>query len=272
MDLIRQSYSKVRVRVAFGCSGARLMRRRQRDGARARSGASADPAGRPYGELAKSLALGLLAFVIIRTFLFQTFVVTSGSMRPTVMVGDMLVASRVAIGPRIPGTQYRLPGLSAPARGDVAVFTPHHVDDLTLIKRLVGLPGDTLQMSDGELLVNGEPLFNQCAHPVGEDVRENEFLWQRNHLVAGVDPESYAPTLLDWGPIEVPDEHYFMLGDNRGSSLDSRYWGFLAAWRLEARASFVYYSYDRRSHRPLRGLLAVRPGRVGTSLRASCDG
>lgn len=214
-------------------------------------------------EWAKSIAIAVVLFIFIRTFLLQTFVITSGSMMDTLLVGDMLVADRASIGARIPGTEKHIPGYSGPRRGDVWVFDPHHEVDMKLVKRLMGLPGDTLEMRDGTLLVNGveldEPYVNETTHP---DDRSPQFAWQRDHLLPGADPATYAPTRRTWGPIVVPEGHFFMLGDNRDESLDSRYWGPLASWRLEGRVAFTYFSYDAESHVPFPALREIRWSRV----------
>jgi signal peptidase I len=91
-------------------------------------------------------------------------------------------------------------------------------------------------------------------------------VWQQDYLLPGVDPETYAPTRDQWGPLVIPEDRYFMLGDNRDSSLDSRYWGLLERWRLEGRASFIYFSYNRGSARPFSWLREVRWGRIGDGI------
>ena len=110
----------------------------------------------PAVEWTKSIVMALALFFVIRTFLVQTYVITSGSMERTLLVGDMLVVNRLAIGSRIPGTQIRIPGYSRPHRGDVLVFDPHHEVDMMLVKRLIGLPGDTLEMRNAALFLNDE--------------------------------------------------------------------------------------------------------------------
>jgi signal peptidase I len=236
-----------------------------------KSGPESRPAGsRASGsriglwEWGKSLAIALVLLVVLRTFVVQTFVIVSESMRETLLVGDMLVANRVAVGARIPGTERHLPGYATLRRGDVVVFDPHHEQNLTLVKRLMGLPGDTLEMRAGALWVNGEPLDEPYVRPgTVPDDASPEFSWQREYFVGEGDPSSYRPTRETWGPIVVPADHYFMLGDNRDDSYDSRYWGPLATWRVEGRVSFLYFSYDRDSPNPFPALLEVRWSRLG---------
>ena len=218
-------------------------------------------------EWTKSLIMALVLFFLIRTFLVQTYVITSGSMERTLLEGDMLVVNRLAIGPRIPGTQIRIPGYSTPRRGDVLVFDPHHEVDMMLVKRLLGLPGDTLEMRNAALLLNHERLDEPYLNGVRrQDDRSPDMAWQLDHLVAGVDRDRYVPSRHDWGPIVVPDGYYFMLGDNRDESLDSRYWGLLEAWRIEGRVLFKYFSYNRGSYRSFPALREIRWGRIGRGL------
>ncbi len=234
---------------------------------RARRGASADEERNSTLEWAKSIAIAVVLFLVLRTFLVQTFVITSGSMEDTLLVGDMLLVNRLAIGSRVPGTSLRIPGYSAPRRGDVLVFDPPHEPDLMLIKRLVGLPGDTLEMRERVLYVNGDALDEPYAvhTDVGDEVHP-WMSWQRDYLANGRDPRTYAPTRDNWGPIVVPEDRYFMLGDNREHSLDSRYWGLLEGWRLEGRAVFTYYSYNKDSYRPFPALREVRWNRIGRGI------
>ncbi|MDE2762796.1 MAG: signal peptidase I [Gemmatimonadota bacterium] len=219
------------------------------------------------GEWLKSILYAFVLFLILRLFLIQTFVITSGSMENTLLVGDMLVVNRAAIGSRIPFTDIRIPGLSEPRRGDVLVFDPHHEEDMTLVKRLVGMPGDTLAMRGKVLYVNGEP---QDEPYVVTSRRPGDFdrimLWQQDFLVGGP-RDDYRPTRDDWGPIAIPAGYYFMLGDNRDSSLDSRYWGLLEGWRFEGRAVAIYFSYDRGSTRAFPWIREIRGSRIGDRIR-----
>lgn len=234
---------------------------------RARRQASDGGPGNPALEWGKSIVIAVLLFLFLRTFLVQTFVITSGSMEETLLVGDMLLVNRLAIGTRIPGTEVRIPGYSEPQRGDILVFDPPHEPELMLIKRLVGMPGDTLEMRDRVLYVNGEP--QEEPYVVHADIGDEMHPWmdwQREYLPDGVDPRAYAPTRDNWGPIVIPEDRFFMLGDNREQSLDSRYWGLLERWRLEGRAVFTYYSYNKDSYRPFPAIREVRWGRIGRGI------
>jgi signal peptidase I len=231
--------------------------------------ASARVKEKPNGavEWAKSIGIALALFLFLRTFLVQTFVITSGSMEETLLVGDMLVVNRAAIGSRIPATNIRIPGYSRPRRGDVLVFDPPHEETLKLIKRLIGMPGDTIEMRSRTFYLNG--VAQDEPYVVHSNVPDETHLWmewQRDFVAAGVDPSTYVPTRDNWGPLVLPADRYFMLGDNREQSLDSRYWGLLEGWRLEGRAVFTYYSYNKGSYRPFPWIREVRWGRVGSGI------
>ena len=223
-------------------------------------------AGEAVWEWTKSILIALVLFLIIRTFLIQTFVITSGSMRDTLLVGDFLMVNRLALGSRIPGTSIRTPGYSEPQRGDVTVFDPPHEENLKLVKRLVGMPGDTLSMRGKVLYINGvaqrEPYARYDDAEGETDAGDPWMAWQRQYLVDTVSVGDYRPTRDNWGPIVVPADHYFMLGDNRDASLDSRYWGLLERWRLEGKAFFIYFSYDRDALVPFPFVQEVRWGRI----------
>lgn len=238
---------------------------RERDG-----GPAAEPVrgSDSLREWVKSIAIAVVLFLFLRTFVVQTFIITSGSMEETLLVGDMLVVNRLALGSRIPGTRIRTPGYSSVRHGDVLVFDPPHDDTLKLIKRVVGMGGDTLEVRDRTLYRNGVALDEPyVTHHNLPDDRDSVMEWQKAYLPAGVDVESYLPSRDRWGPLVIPDDHYFMLGDNRELSYDSRYWGLLERWRLEGRAVFIYYAYDRQSYRPFPWLREVRWGRIGNVIR-----
>ena len=237
------------------------------DSAKATDGAK--PSDSALVEWTKSLLVAAVLFVVIRTFILQTFVITSGSMEDALLVGDFLIANRAAVGVRIPGTQIRIPGYSSVRRGDVLVFDPPHEPDLKLVKRLIGVPGDTVSMKDGVLTLNGqlqdEPYVKHQS-PAG-DSPDSRMVWQVEHLVSGIPSETYRPTRDNWGPLVIPEDRYFMLGDNRDTSLDSRYWGLLEGWRLEGRASVIYFSYNKGSFRPFPMFREIRLGRLFSRIR-----
>ena len=239
-------------------------------GAKAAQGEAADSNARPRGgplELLKTVVIAALLFIVVRSFLIQTFVITSGSMENTLLVGDFLVVNRAAMGSHIPFTDIRIPGYSEPERGDVLVFDPVHEDTLILVKRLVGMPGDTLEMRDRVLYLNGveqdEPYVVHVGSP---DYSDRDMLWQNEYLVGGPRAD-YRPSRDTWGPIVVPAGRYFMLGDNRQDSHDARVWGFIERWRFQGRAFAIYFSYDKESFRPFPWIREVRWSRLWDRVR-----
>lgn len=236
-------------------------------GRSARAGEEPEPERSTALEWLRSLGVAVLLFLVLRTFIVQTFVITSGSMEETLLVGDMLLVNRASIGSRIPLTSVRIPGYSSPRFGDILVFDPPHEETLKLIKRLVGLPGDTLEMRERVLYRNGTPLVEPyVVHSDVPDEMHPWMEWQRAYVTDAVDPAAYAPTRDNWGPIALPEDRYFMLGDNRERSLDSRYWGLLEGWRLEGRAVFTYFSYNRDSYRPFPAIREIRWNRIGRGI------
>jgi signal peptidase I len=218
-------------------------------------------------EWVKSLAIAFVLFIIIRTFLVQTFVITSGSMEQTLLVGDFLMISKAAYGPRIPGTSVRLPGYTTPDHGDIVIFRAEHEPGMDLVKRVVGLPGDTVEMRARAFFRNGQPVEEPYAinPPGAPNVTHPWMAWQQQFLLESAD--DYRATLHDWGPLVVPPDRYFTMGDNRDDSLDSRYWGFVDAAEVRGEALFIYFSYERGAGRPLAWLREVRWGRLGQRIR-----
>ena len=226
--------------------------------------------GSAMWEWTKSILIGFVIFVVIRTFLIQTFTIISGSMEDTLLIGDFLVLSKSAYGATIPYTDVRLPGYSEPKRNDIVVFRSHHQEpQIDLVKRLVGMPGDTLSMQDGVLLLNGRPAAEPYVKhtDVGYDGGDPGMEWQKSHLVDSVRAEPYYPTRDNWGPVVVPEGSYFMMGDNREQSLDSRYWGFVPRSDMMGRAVALYFSYDRSATDGLPFFGHVRWSRIGDRLR-----
>jgi signal peptidase I len=219
-------------------------------------------------EWIKSGIIGFLIFIVVRTFLIQTFTIVSGSMEGTLLVGDFLVLNKSAYGASVPGTQANLPGYDTPQRGDIIVFRGHH-EDIDLVKRLVGMPGDTLAMRNGTLFVNGQPQdepYARYTDPRG-DGGHPWMDWQAGFLTDSAAAYPYHPSRDVWGPIVVPADGFFVLGDNRDESLDSRYWGFISRPQIKGRAVGLYFSYDGRSNGGVPVLGRVRWNRIGERLR-----
>jgi signal peptidase I len=220
----------------------------------------------------KSIVVALVVWFFLRTFLVEAFRIPSGSMENTLLIGDFLFVNKALYGAEVPIIHARLPAVREPARDDILVFDSVEEEDLKVVKRLVGMPGDTLSMESGQLYRNGqrvdEPYAVHADPARSEDPGQRAKMraWQVPYF-AGHDTTSYHPDLQDWGPIVVPAGSFFMMGDNRDSSYDGRYWGFLPRENVRGRPLVVYFSYDANSWRALPFMTAVRWDRIFSSPR-----
>lgn len=259
-------------------SGSTAKRQVRGRGARdsATGGAARDPRGEnDLLEWIKSVAIAVLLFFVIRTFLIQAFTIPSGSMENTLLVGDYLMANNAIYGAHIPFTDIRVPAFRDPEFGDIVVFRPTYNDPIIdVVKRVVGEPGDTIAMRDRVVFRNGQELQEPYLEPnylPDEPIQRfgpGGYQWHFEALPDGVDPQVYTPTRDTWGPLVVPAGEYLLLGDNRDQSLDSRYMGFIPREVIRGKALFIYYSIDPFAQRPFpRFLTAVRWNRLGSIIR-----
>lgn len=212
----------------------------------------------------KSLAIAFLLFLVIRTFVIEAFRIPTASMESTLLVGDFLLVNKAVYGAQVPGTAMRLPAFGEPTRGDIVVFMPPHEPTKNYVKRLVGMSGDTLAMRDKVLFVNGEAVDEPYAqHGDPLDVHAPGMRWQSDHLLDPALRMRYRPTRDNWGPLVVPEGRYFVLGDNRDDSEDSRYWGFVDGPSIKGKPLFVYYSFNPRTLRHVPWLTEIRWDRIG---------
>jgi signal peptidase I len=211
-------------------------------------------------EWAKSVSLAVLLFLVLRAFLVEAFKIPSGSMEGTLLVGDFLLVNKLVYGAEVPFTGKRLPAIRDPRNGDVLVFQWPNDPTKNFVKRLVGVPGDTVAMERGVLVRNGKKLEESYIRHLepNYDPTADDFEWQRYFLAADAKRGRYRPTRNNWGPLVVPAHHYFVLGDNRDNSLDSRYWGFVPDTLVRGSPLFVYYSYVPDSAQTLDWLRHVR--------------
>jgi signal peptidase I len=220
----------------------------------------------------RSIVVALVVWFFLRTFLVEAFRIPSGSMENTLLIGDFLFVNKALYGAEVPIIHKRLPPVREPRRDDILVFDSVEEEGLKVVKRLIGMPGDTLSMENGELFRNGqrvnEPYAVHSDPTRSEDPIQRAKMreWQLPHLVHR-EPSSYQPDLQEWGPIVVPPDSFFMMGDNRDSSYDGRYWGFLPRKNVRGRPLVVYFSYDPGSWRAIPFLTAVRWGRLFSSPR-----
>ncbi len=241
-----------------------LVRERDRIAAESRGAIST---GRWMWEWFKAITTAVVLFLVVRTFLVEAFKIPTGSMENTLMVGDFLLVNKAVYGAEIPGAHTRLPAFAAPRHGDVIVFVPPHDSTKNYVKRLVGLPGDTLEMRRKVLYLDGQPQVEPYVHFIDPfaDPADERMEWQEPFVLPHlVDPDR-EPTRDNWGPLVVPPGRYFVLGDNRDNSEDSRYWGFVDAGSLRGRPMFVYYSF-RRELSPFAFMTGVRWDRIGEAI------
>ncbi|MDB4951729.1 MAG: signal peptidase [Gemmatimonadetes bacterium] len=235
-------------------------------------------------EWTKSLGVAVVLFVVIRTFLLQAFTIPSESMEKTLLVGDYLMASNVVFGPHIPFTEHHIPGLRQPRHGDIVVFRPDYNEPvMDVVKRLIGEPGDTVQMVNHEMYRNGKKLvepytvygdqpdtpigFTGTPGAFGPEVKPERYgyHWHLDALPKTVDRQTYHPTRDNWGPLVVPAGHYFLMGDNRDESLDSRFMGFIPREQIRGKPLFIYWSWDHTEDAPFPSFItAARWGRIGS--------
>ncbi|WP_243357714.1 signal peptidase I [Fundidesulfovibrio terrae] len=173
-----------------------------------------------------SLGWALALALVIRTFVVQTFEIPSSSMENTLEVGDYLVANKFLYGIRLPWSGSRVLPIREPKRGDVVIFKFPEDRSQDFIKRLVGEPGDEIMVRDKRVYVNGKPFTD--PHEVHKDA---------SVIPAGASPRD------NFGPVRVPEDSYFMMGDNRDNSYDSRFWGFVPKKDIVGMAVVKYWSF-----------------------------
>lgn len=194
-------------------------------------------------EYSRSFFPVLLIVLVIRSFVFEPFRIPSGSMMPTLLQGDYIFVKKFEYGLRLPVLETKILHTGAPERGDVAVFRLPSEPNVNYIKRVVGLPGDTIEYSNHRLTVNGEsvPLApDENVPSEGVIPRFVEVLGAREHAILIADPGN---SMRD-GVYRVPDGHYFMLGDNRDNSRDSRYLGAIPETHLVGEAVRIWMHMD----------------------------
>ncbi|GAC1466408.1 MAG: signal peptidase I [Desulfuromonadaceae bacterium] len=184
-------------------------------------------------EYAESIAIAILLALVIRTYLVQAFKIPSGSMEDTLAIGDHLLVNKFLYGTKIPFVDKRVLTIRDPRQGDVIVFEYPEDPSKDFIKRVVGVPGDVVEGKEKRVYVNGKPYEN--PHEV--------------HKEKDIIPKEMNPRDT-FGPITVPAGSYFVMGDNRDRSYDSRFWKFVRRDQIKGRAFIKYWSWDREKLRP----------------------
>ncbi|WP_051360811.1 signal peptidase I [Desulfuromonas sp. TF] len=192
-----------------------------------------------YREYSEALIVAAILALIIRTFVVQAFKIPSGSMEDTLLIGDHLLVNKFIYGMQVPFSDTRFLSLRHPERGDIIVFEFPDDEDKSyfkrrdFIKRVIGTPGDTVEVRDKKVYVNGE------LYRIPQEV----------HKDPGLQPPNYGPRDFT-GPVKVPPGQYFVMGDNRDHSYDSRFWGFVEESKIKGLAFIKYWSWDREENWP----------------------
>jgi len=218
-------------------------------------------------EYSKSFFPVLLAVMILRSFLFEPFRIPSGSMMPSLLVGDFILVNKYHYGLRLPVLHSKVTQGDAPKRGEVAVFRFPDNESLDFIKRVIGLPGDHVSYYNRRLMINGEPLK---VEPDGifpgqgstsDNMQGGEVFIE--HIDGFVHQMMTDPKVgfSATGELIVPEGHYFVMGDNRDHSNDSRFWGFVPEQNLVGKAVMIWMHWDWRT-----GGSGLDLSRVGTKI------
>ena len=192
-------------------------------------------------EYAESIIIAILIALFIRAFVVQAFKIPSGSMEPTLLIGDHLLVNKFIYGIRIPFTDRKIFAVHQPERGDIIVFIYPVDESKDFIKRVIGLPGETVEIRRKKIYINGKLL-------------KDDYGTYREPGVTNQVPRD------NFGPVVVPKNHVFVMGDNRDRSYDSRFWGFVDYNKIKGKALIIYWSWNREG----KGLLGkVRFRRIG---------
>ena len=178
-------------------------------------------------EYAESIVIAVVMALIIKAFVIQAFKIPSGSMIPTLKIGDHILVNKFIYGTKLPFTDRIIIPLKRPNRGDIIVFKFPDDEKKDFIKRVIGLPGDIVEIKGKGVYINGSPIDDFYA------VHSDPMVYP-----SGIQPRD------NFGPLTVPQDSYFVMGDNRGFSLDSRYWGFVKLNKIKGKAFIIYWSWN----------------------------
>ncbi len=180
-----------------------------------------------FREYTEAIVIAILLALFIRTFVIQAFKIPSGSMLPTLQIGDHLLVNKFLYGIKVPFTGKLLIPIKDPKHGDVVVFRFPEDRKIDYIKRVIGVPGDKIEIINKSLMINGKKVEDSHAHFSSTD-----------NLPAGMSPKD------NFGPIVVPQGKLFVMGDNRDNSYDSRFWGYVENRDVLGKALIIYWSWD----------------------------
>lgn len=186
-------------------------------------------------EYAEALAIAFVLALVIKFFLFQAFSIPSGSMEKTLLIGDYLLVNKLRYGIRNPLDNKVMIPIGKPQRGDVVVFIFPQDPSKDYIKRVIGLPGDTVQVTNKKVFINGKLYETPQAH-------------YEDTLIIPAPRIPVESARDNFGPVVVPPKSYFVMGDNRDRSYDSRFWGFVPMDNLRGKAMIIYFSWAGNHH------------------------
>jgi signal peptidase I len=184
-------------------------------------------------EYFESIVIAVILALFIRTYVVQAFKIPTGSMEQNLLIGDHLLVNKFIFGPAPSPIERAVLPVGAIKRGDVVVFKYPVEPDRDFIKRVIGLPGEVVEVKEKKVYINAKPLDEGYVHFLAPPAASSEF-----HEVTSFDVRER------YGPVTVPPNQYFVMGDNRDNSQDSRYWGFLPRENIKGRAVLIYWSYE----------------------------
>lgn len=187
-------------------------------------------------EYAEAIIVAILLALFIRTFVVQAFKIPSGSMLPTLQIGDHLLVNKFIYGIKVPFAGNILVPIKKPENGDIIVFRYPEDRSIDYIKRVVASPGDKIEIKNKVIYVNGQKVEDEFAHFTDKNVIPRNLK----------DPRIFkmGPNKDNFGPLQVPDGKWFVMGDNRDNSYDSRFWGFVDENEVLGKAMIIYWSWD----------------------------
>lgn len=210
-------------------------------------------------EYTEAILIALLAALVLRTFIVQAFRIPTGSMKDTLLVGDFLLVNKFIYGARTPDSipftkvmlpYLRLPAIKEPKTADIVVFKYPKDETLDYIKRCIAVGGQTVEVREGEVFIDGKPEGTRELINREYDPEEGHYVLY--YKITRADGKTYIIrhyadhnlNMENWGPKTVPADHFFMMGDNRDNSSDSRYWGFLPRENVVGEALIIYWSWN----------------------------
>jgi len=214
-------------------------------------------------EYSRSLFPVIFIVLVLRSFMVEPFRIPSGSMMPTLLVGDFILVNKYAYGIRLPVINTKIIDAGEPKRGDVMVFRFPRDPSIDYIKRVIGIPGDKIQYKSKQLFINGEPI-PQVSQSIYEGVGSGVSISEAELKLEEFDDVKHQ-VLIDRGKPSinyefiVPEDKYFVMGDNRDNSNDSRYWGMVPQENLVGKAFFIWMNWDSSGD-------GISLDRIGTSI------